>query len=240
MGLETGVNYIDDLNENNPVGSDAPSTLDNHDRLIKTAVKGSFPSLGSTAVTATAAELNILDGVTKTTVELNNAPQLEQDTAVTVSGSAAYDVSTVPSWAKRVVITLREVSPASAANILMQLRTSAGLDNTANYRYTYANLDNATAISQSSATSSAQFGSMTPSTGSTAASGSIDGVIELINLTGNTWVLNSQLSDCATTFGGAMRIMHGSKSLTGTLTGFSLYLSSGNYDAGTINTIWYG
>lgn len=42
MGLESG-NYINDLVDTNPAGTDAKSTLDNHDRLIKAAVKNCFP-----------------------------------------------------------------------------------------------------------------------------------------------------------------------------------------------------
>lgn len=60
MGLETTVNWIEDLNENWPLGSDAPSTLDNHDRHIKTALKNQLPNLGAEAVTKTAAEINDL------------------------------------------------------------------------------------------------------------------------------------------------------------------------------------
>lgn len=67
MGLETGVTYIEDLDETWPLGSDDPDTLDNHDRNTKTAVKGSFPSLGAAAVTKTAAEINAL--ITETGTE---------------------------------------------------------------------------------------------------------------------------------------------------------------------------
>lgn len=58
MGLETGVTYIDDLVATNPLGSDNKSQGDDHLRNIKTALQGSFPSLGSAAVTASAADLN--------------------------------------------------------------------------------------------------------------------------------------------------------------------------------------
>ena len=66
MGLETTVNWIEDLNENWPLGSDAPSTLDNHDRHIKTALKNQLPNLGAEAVTKTAVEINDLATLTAT------------------------------------------------------------------------------------------------------------------------------------------------------------------------------
>lgn len=50
MALESG-NFIPELVETNPDGTDLASTLDDHDRLIKRCVKGSFPNfVGTTGV----------------------------------------------------------------------------------------------------------------------------------------------------------------------------------------------
>ena len=70
MGLETAT-YITDLVSTNPLGTDSKAQGDNHIRLLKSVLQTQFPNLGSAAVTATAAELNILDGVTSTATELN-------------------------------------------------------------------------------------------------------------------------------------------------------------------------
>jgi hypothetical protein len=71
MGLETGVEYIDDLVITNPLATgDPPSEGDDHIRNIKKAITQSLPNITG-AVTATQAELNILDGVTATNSELN-------------------------------------------------------------------------------------------------------------------------------------------------------------------------
>ena len=68
MALETGVTYIEDLVTTNPVGAtDNVDEGDDHIRNIKTAVKGSFPSLGAVAVTKTAAQIN--DLVDKSSVQ---------------------------------------------------------------------------------------------------------------------------------------------------------------------------
>jgi len=69
MALETGT-HIDDLNASNPASTDALSAADDHIRLIKSTIKTTFPNING-AVTATPAELNIIDGVTATTAELN-------------------------------------------------------------------------------------------------------------------------------------------------------------------------
>mgnify|MGYP003109300621 CR=1 FL=1 len=69
MGLETGT-YIDSLNSSNPTAGDAVGEGDDHLRLIKSTVKATFPNL-SGACTSTQSELNILDGVTANTAQLN-------------------------------------------------------------------------------------------------------------------------------------------------------------------------
>jgi len=62
--------YIIGLVVTNPTGTDARSQGDDHIRLVKSAIKATFPSLTG-AVSSTHTELNLLDGVTATTAELN-------------------------------------------------------------------------------------------------------------------------------------------------------------------------
>ena len=69
MSLES-TTYIDGLVATNPTGTDPRSQGDDHIRLIKSSIKATLPGLTG-AVTATQAELNILDGATVTTAELN-------------------------------------------------------------------------------------------------------------------------------------------------------------------------
>lgn len=69
MALETGT-YLSDLVITNPVSTDGIGQADDHLRLLKKTLKNSFPSITG-AVTATQAELNVLDGITSTTAELN-------------------------------------------------------------------------------------------------------------------------------------------------------------------------
>jgi hypothetical protein len=63
MGLETAT-YISQLVDTNPTSSDPVSQGDDHLRLIKEVLQNQFTTLGAAAVTTTAAELNLLDGVT--------------------------------------------------------------------------------------------------------------------------------------------------------------------------------
>jgi len=71
MGLESAT-YISELVATNPLATDAISQGDDHIRLIKSVLQTQFSGLsGTTAVTADGAEMNLLDGCTATTTELN-------------------------------------------------------------------------------------------------------------------------------------------------------------------------
>ena len=61
MGLEAGT-YINDLVVTNPLGSDQQLQGDDHIRLIKTALKNTFPLLGS-PVSFTAFGISLVDDV---------------------------------------------------------------------------------------------------------------------------------------------------------------------------------
>ena len=63
MGVETAT-YISQLSATNPLGSDPISEGDQQIRLVKDVLQKQFTTLGATAVTTTAGELNILDLVT--------------------------------------------------------------------------------------------------------------------------------------------------------------------------------
>ena len=79
MPLEVA-NFIPELVETNPAGTDLASTLDNHDRVIKTAVKGSFPAfVGTTGAPKS---------VSKTEDQLNDGA--EKSANETISGDWDY------------------------------------------------------------------------------------------------------------------------------------------------------
>jgi hypothetical protein len=69
MGLESAT-YINQLVATNPTSGDPKSEGDNHVRLLKSTIQASFPNING-PMTASPAELNILDGATLSTSELN-------------------------------------------------------------------------------------------------------------------------------------------------------------------------
>jgi hypothetical protein len=74
MGLES-TSFFDGLDETWPTGNDPTNKGDDHIRLLKNVIKNVFPGVGANgfaeAITANEDELNILDGATLTTAELN-------------------------------------------------------------------------------------------------------------------------------------------------------------------------
>jgi len=109
MGVETAT-YISELSATNPLGTDPISQGDDQIRLVKSVLQSQFTSLGAAAVTTTAAELNLIDGYTGTTAELNyndittlgtseNSKTLTQSAAgvVTIGGAAGDQVLNIAS-----------------------------------------------------------------------------------------------------------------------------------------------
>ena len=80
MPVETAT-FISQLSATNPLGTDPISEGDDQIQLIKEVLQAQFTSLGAAAVTASAAELNLIDGYTGTTAELNTLDVTTQGTS---------------------------------------------------------------------------------------------------------------------------------------------------------------
>ena len=96
MGVETAT-YISQLSATNPLGTDPISEGDQQIRLIKTVLKAQFSGLsGTTAVTASGAELNYLDITTLGTSEDSKA-LTQASSVVTVGATGGNQVLNVAS-----------------------------------------------------------------------------------------------------------------------------------------------
>lgn len=84
MPLETA-SYISDLNSSNPAATDPLDKADDHIRLIKGAVKSTFPNVAG-AVLPTHTELNYVDGVTSAIQTQLNAKQALDATLTAIAG----------------------------------------------------------------------------------------------------------------------------------------------------------
>ena len=121
MALES-TTYIDGLVTTNPTGTDPRSQGDDHIRLVKSTVKATFPNLTG-AVTATHTELNLIDGYTGTTAELNynDVPTLGTvESSKTVTADASGVTTNLKTKKQtEIVNAIGTVSGATAINFAL-------------------------------------------------------------------------------------------------------------------------
>ena len=91
MGVETAT-FISQLSATNPLGTDPISEGDNQIRLVKDVLQKQFTTLGANAVTTTAAEVNVLDGVAAGTASASKAVVLDSNAAVDAVKTAALHI----------------------------------------------------------------------------------------------------------------------------------------------------
>ena len=109
MGLESAT-YINGLVATNPTGVDLRLEGDDHLRLIKSTIKNTFPNIDA-AVTASPAELNVVDGFTGSTADLNLLGTLSSTSS---SANQASTLAAVTINAKRGrIITFSEPTAIS-------------------------------------------------------------------------------------------------------------------------------
>lgn len=155
--------------------------------------------------------------------------KLTQMTAQTASGSSV-DFTSIPSWVKRITVSVTGLSFAAAGAFRIRLGTSSGLV-TSGYLTGSTALTTAPGISISSQTDGIAAGSTTSA--STTVVGSF--VITLVD--GNTWVCNGAFYR---TVDGITGFNQGSISLAATLDRLSMVATTSTFDAGTINVMYEG
>lgn len=151
-------------------------------------------------------------------------------TPITTNGAAAYEFTTVPAWAKKVTLLLRNVSVTGAVSgwFRLQLGTSGGYV-TSSYTSTV------TAINSTAATASGfdNIGFMPAF--SVADAELYSGTISFSEIETNVWVMSSNLKASTT----RMCFGSGDVSLGAELTSIKLaILSAGTFDGGTINVLY--
>ena len=121
MALES-TTYIDGLVITNPTGTDPRSQGDDHLRLVKSTLRSTFPNITG-AVTATHTELNLIDGYTGTTAELNynDVPTLGTvEASKTVTADAVGTTTNLKTKKQtEIVNAIGTVSGATAINFAL-------------------------------------------------------------------------------------------------------------------------
>lgn len=132
-------------------------------------------------------------------------------TAQATTSGTFKDFLSIPSWAKKITITLDDFSTSGTSNYLIQLGTSSGIDATG------YDADAVSCVAASSVASSAQSGTGLQFTiGSIVAANTIgSGRIDITNITGNLWQMSSSYSTRVSFF--STCIANTAKTLSGVL-----------------------
>lgn len=188
--------------------------------------KGTSPLVGGEISSGACIEV-MYDG---TQFQLMGLSHIASGTAVTASGTSV-DFTSIPSWVKRITVSISGLSTNGASNPLIQLGDSGGIEATG-YIGAGGNNPNASANSNTSFTTG--FGIV-----SSNASNTLYGALTLtlVNPATNLWVATGVFSVPS---GPSMQMVSGSKSLSATLDRVRLTTVNGTdaFDAGTVNVIY--
>lgn len=157
------------------------------------------------------------------TVALNGTT-ITQATAVATTSGTSIDFTSIPSWVKRIIVSLDSVSTSGTANLLVQIGDSGGIETTS---YVSASTSSGT-----DTTSTAGYVIR-----SAVATNSTSGLMTLVNITGNTWVASFAGATASTAVTGG-----GTKATSATLDRVRLTTSNGTdtFDAGSVNILYEG
>jgi hypothetical protein len=146
-------------------------------------------------------------------------------TAVASTSGTSIDFTSIPSWVKRITVMFNGVSLSAAANILIQIGPSAGVETSG---YSGAVLGNGI--------QSAWGGTGCLITRTGVATATYSGIVTLANITGSTWICAGTVADPVNPFAG---LTAGTKAITGTLSIVRITTTSTDtFDAGSINILY--
>lgn len=141
--------------------------------------------------------------------------------------TAQWDITNIPSWARRIVLTFRSVSGSSTGSLDVQLGVS-GSPETSGYT------GQLTAFQAAAVNSVAWSGADVEVTTALAAAAASEGMLILEKQNnGNIWVAKGSCTSPSATYIHSITV--GSKSLAGVLNMLRVKLSTGNFDGGTID-----
>lgn len=215
------------------VGTDTTQTLTNKTLTAPLINGGTVSSATLTSPTLTSPTIGGTPVV--------NGSLIVSGTAITVSGTAPT-ISGIPSWAKRVVLLLSQVSTNGSSGVGVRLGTSSGIDSTNTYNY-LNHILGATGVDRYSNASGAPYQgifSVTAGTSYTSAGMFFNGQLTFSLLSTDLWVVSGTVSTGNVSGALYTYITTGSKVMGSALTQIQLTTFSGTdqFDAGTINIIY--
>ena len=174
------------------------------------------------------------NGTTQFTVASTGAyGQLKAGTAVTASGTSV-EFTSLPSWVRRITVAFSAISTSPTQTSIAQVQIGSGSFTTSGYASTVIGGANANSI-----TATANTGGFVILGQAFAAASAYNGVVQLLNISGNTWVAFGGASISGANSGYTVT---GSVALGGTLDRVRMTMVNGTdtFDAGTINILYEG
>ncbi len=165
------------------------------------------------------------------TVSVNGvSSNIVSGTSQASTSGTSIDFTGIPSWVKRITVMFNGVSTNGTSPI--QLQIGAGSVTTSGYT-SQTLAAQATASSSSGTTSTTGFAVISAAI----AAYIYSGTVQLVNITGNTWVSNGNLIDTTAVRGS---LSSGSLTLSGTLDRVRITTVNGTdtFDAGSINILY--
>lgn len=169
---------------------------------------------------------NIADGtITKTDL----ANPLTQGTAVASTSGTAIDFTSIPSWVKRITILLNGVSTSSTSGMQIQIGSLSGGIETTGY------LSQASTFNNTPGGIASLTGLLV--TYAMIAANAYSGKIELLNVSGNTWVTSGVIGSNTAS---VVSLFIGNKTISSTLDRVRITTVNGTdtFDAGSINILY--
>ena len=183
---------------------------------------------GSTKLTVASTGVTIPTLTTTTLTGTTVTGTITLGTPVATTSGTSIDFTGIPSWVKKITVQFFGVSVDAAANLLLQIGDSGGIENTgyvaiANTPSTNTSDTTGFILTASPAAADAMYGQV---------------VLSLMNSSNNSWVSNGMLSST----GNTARNSGGGKSLSATLDRLRITSVGGTatFDAGSINIQYEG
>ena len=160
------------------------------------------------------------------TVVSDSGAEWTDGTTINTDGSDSYNFTGLPTNVKEVIVTMTNVSWTTGGTLRFRLRTG-GSSVTSGYASSYVYIPSGASPSAGTQSNSFEYGTWT------SASHGVSGMARFVNMTGNEWVMMSQMR---TSQDASQNQVCGYVSLGGTLDGVNIFNGSGyNFDGGYVN-----
>lgn len=193
------------------------------------ALSGNAGGAGAfTIAVPSSANIQTLTLPDATTTLVGQGGTITAGTAITSATGTSLDFPNIPSWVKRITISINSISFAASGAAVVRLGVSNTLVLTG-YVAARVGFTTTPAMVYTAVTDGVA------SFGTTVAAAAATGQIVITNLTGNQWVASGQVTR---TTDNVYMPTTGSITLAGTLTNLSVVATTSTFDAGSINILY--